>query len=175
MPKKMKRVDDTAKETEEQPLQPNPVVSSPSGVFVMDKNDLKEMLEEEKVVPKGSPEDASKQKVNAAKKTNKIITVDAAQGNHPPMEEVSYESFLNVKDVEIAKGDVHVSTTDKIKALIGEHIETAKSVLEDLKNKKVLANYRFVPVGSVTTLDLQPGRVQLVVDMSKKIIDVTIS
>lgn len=165
--KKVKRIDEnlesTASSDPDLPVA-NPVVSMAGTVYVMDRDDAATLVEDLK----------DKKQVVATKN----VKTDRGIYSAPPedkMEEVSYQDYMKSKEVDLTSPSKAQSTIDKLRDLIGKTADVAQVVLEELKNKKALANYRFIPIGGIATMELQPGRVQLLVDHQKKIVDVNIS
>lgn len=71
--------------------------------------------------------------------------------------------------------DTKVDYTSELKGMVGSQFDSVKDYLDKLKESKIIATYRVVPIGMSTTLELEPGRVTVVTDSTKKIIDIQIS
>lgn len=180
---KMKRVDAEEGEigntvVEEHKIATNPVVGSGGVTYVMDPQELREMMAENDLTANITPKSASpknKQQTGSTVKKNKVVTVKS-KNDHPPMEEVSYDSFVKIRDnSQFSVSDYKEDATKTVKDLIGKTFDYALAIVEDLKSRKVLSNYRFVPIGTVSSFEVQPGRVQLLLDAQKNVVDVTIS
>jgi hypothetical protein len=113
-------------------------------------------------------------------KTTGVVSVFAPEDSREvkaEMEEISYEDYIKSKQVGLTSPNMTEakSATQRVHDLVGKTAENARSVLEDMANKKQVASFRFIPIGMPMSMELEPGRVQVVCDASKKVIDVSIS
>ena len=67
------------------------------------------------------------------------------------------------------------SLTDKVDALLGKTAKEAIGVLSEMKKAKEIASFRLVPMGQAMTMEVIPGRVQLLLDAKETVITVEIS
>jgi hypothetical protein len=81
--------------------------------------------------------------------------------------------------VEQATRAIRVSKLDdvatEIRNMAGNAYDDVKAYLDTLKKDGVIVAYRPVPIGATTTLELNPGRVTVVVDANGMIIDAEMS
>jgi hypothetical protein len=106
---------------------------------------------------------------------NNTITVHAPKDEE--MEEVSYKDYLKSKEVALTSPNEEEaqSATTTILNLRGQTAEQARSVLADMKEKKQIAEFRFIPIGMPMSMEVDPGRVQVLCDANKKVVDISIS
>jgi hypothetical protein len=98
-------------------------------------------------------------------------------GDKEEMQEVSYEEYMKSKQSAITNPGTNagISATQRVNDLVGKSAQEARLVLDDMKANRQLVSYRFVPIGMPMSLEVEPGRVQVLVDASKRVIDVNVS
>lgn len=117
-------------------------------------------------------------------KVRGVVTVSApndaladVDGEDEEMEEVSYEDWAREQQVAISSDNPNVSAdpTTAVRALAGKTEKFAKKLLTEMKEDGKIADFRFVPMGQPMTLEMNPGRVQCLVDGMGNVINVEIS
>ena len=181
-PMKMKRVDaqDTAEETvssetlaDKARASVQPVRSFAGVTVVGSDEDLADMGMD--VVVSDKPENvdqpvAHDQKVaESSKNDSGVVTVSAKEEE---MEEVSYKDWAKDQKSELSVGNVSVK--DRVESLVDLTKTEASKVLEGLKGKGDITTYRVMPMGVPFSFDVQPGRVQLLIDATERVIQVQI-
>jgi hypothetical protein len=93
------------------------------------------------------------------------------------MQEISYEEYVKSRQVALTNPSINEvdDATKRVNDLIGKDAHKARDVLEDMRGKKQLVSYRFLPIGMPMSMEVEPGRVQVLVDAAKKVVDISIS
>lgn len=144
----------------------NTPVKTPSGaVLVMGG----EKDEQEVAAPVSKPVVAG----NLSKGTSGMIAMNAPADDE--MEEVSFEELQKSQKSDLTGPQAEKTATQIINDLIGKGANAAKEVLEGFLSSKKITSYRIVPIGQPMTMDISPGRVQVLIDAQKRVIDIQIS
>lgn len=165
-PMKMKRVDfentggtDGAKGNEEVSSMEIKQVHNFNGVSVMASDEDIAVME-----TSNATKEDSVQKVGVMEKNEAgVISVSTDD----EMEEVSYEEWAKAESSDLSKG---VDLRSELDNLVSMDEEEAKKKLIDLKDKGRISSYRIMPIGAPFTFDVIPGRVQVLIDAAKKVI-----
>ena len=163
---KMKRVDDQNNPVEikdEAPKVPNIPKKSLDGIVVMTPPEEDE--------PRSKPKDPSDTMGKLQRGPGNTFNVLPPEDQ---MEEVSYKDLAKEKQAAIVEGDADTrkAISEIVRGLIDKSADAAKVVLEDLLGKKQISDYRMVPMGAPVSMEFEAGRVQVVLDAGKRVIDV---
>ena len=166
----LKRADEGAyKDTD---FQVKTAMKAGDGVIVMQDENQNENIEVKATTDNNTT-------VVADKVTNftSVHAPDNTDEEEAQMEEVSYEDYIKSKQVAINSPNAAESEnpTKRVQAIIGQSADAAKKVLDDMMDKKQIASFRFIPIGMPFSMEIEPGRVQVLCDASRKVIDVSIS
>ena len=135
--------------------------------------------DEEASLPEDESADAEPfvpQQTAEASKARGMVTVSVADDDDE-MEEVSYEEWSRDQASDIASDDpgIYSDPTTVVRSLSGKSEEYARGLLDEMKREGKIADFRFVPMGQPMTLEVNPGRVQCLVDGMGNVINVEIS
>jgi hypothetical protein len=138
-------------------------VKTGSGAVVF--NPAEDALSDDTVLPKS----------NTAKIAKDVTGTISVSAPAEEMQEVSFNDWQKGQESALTSpGAAAQSATDMVKNLVGKSADAAKSVLDELVTSKHVSSFRFVSIGAPMTMDVAPGRVQLVLDAMKRVIDVQI-
>lgn len=106
-----------------------------------------------------------------------VVSVSPPNALEEEMEEVSYETWLAEQNVDVASDDPSVAANPNqlIQAIIGKSKDVAQKVLDKMKEDRQISDFRFIPIGMPMTMELNPGRVQVLTDAGGRVISVEIS
>lgn len=90
------------------------------------------------------------------------------------VEEEVPQSEINEK-IRSMMPEEKIDYNSEMKTFIGSQFAEVEGYLKELKANKIIANYRKVPIGVATTLEMEPGRVTVVTDSGDKVIDIQVS
>lgn len=118
-----------------------------------------------------------KARTEAAKASMGMSGVIAVNAPDEEMEEVKFADFDKTQESALTQAGTSAakSATEIVRDLIGGSATKAKEVLEEMHQKKLVSSYRFVPIGQPMTMEVAPGRVQVLIDAAKRVIDIQIS
>lgn len=105
---------------------------------------------------------------------NKTVIVKPEQDIKMVEEEVP-QAVIKAEAVQKAKLKVKADVVKELKGMVENQFEDIKDYLESLKKDKFINSYKTVPIGMATTLEMEPGRVTVVVDSTGRVIDIEIS
>jgi len=161
-PIKMRRVDASEVSADEEQSPTEAVKFAMDTVVVVEK-DVQEIAAEE-VSQSSSPV--------ISKNSSGVVTLE-----QDDMEEVSYNDYVKMTESALTSknSNQEMSAKQKILDLIGKSADYVKDALESMVREKAIVEYRFVPIGMPATMEVAPGRVQVLIDSTKRVIDVQIS
>lgn len=110
---------------------------------------------------------------NLTKGTSGMIAMNAPADDE--MEEVSFEELQKSQKSDLTGEQAEKTAQQVINDLIGKGANAAKEILEGFLSSKKITSYRIVPIGQTMTMDVSPGRVQVLIDAQKRVIDIQIS
>lgn len=182
---KMRRVDDSEDSSSDvkegggsKMLIRQPVKTSSGAIVVSNIEDEVDEVRTESTEPFVPQQTAEPEKARGG-----LVTVSAPQDaladddDEDEMEEVSYEDWAREQQSDISSDNpsVYSDPTNAVRALAGKTEKFAKKLLTEMKNDGKIADFRFVPMGQPMTLEMNPGRVQCLVDGMGNVINVEIS
>lgn len=95
------------------------------------------------------------------------------ENNTQEMEEVSYEDWAQSQKSDLSEGKL--SASQLVTELVGKSVAAAKELLQGMKQKGQITDFRVAPIGTALSMDFQPGRVQVLSDHTGNVVDVEVS
>lgn len=124
--------------------------------------------------PESTPETSSAlHQVTTPVRNNGVVSAIAPEQGEQEMEEVSYEEWAESQKSDLSEGKL--SPTQLVKELVGKSVATAENLLGLMKQRGEITEYRVVPIGAPMSMEVQPGRVQVLSDHAGNVVDVEIS
>lgn len=111
------------------------------------------------------------QKVGAMSKDEDGVVTVNTDDDDDEMEEVSYEDWASSQKSVLADGE---DVKAQVENLVSLDQTEAEKVLSDLEKNGKITSYRIMPMGAPFTFDVSPGRVQVLLDATKKVIQTQI-
>jgi hypothetical protein len=106
---------------------------------------------------------------------NRNVVVVRPEEDIQIVEDEVPQSVIQAKVKEAMAKETKIDYAAELKAMIGNPLSAAQDYLDLLKKNKVISTYKVIPIGMVTTLEMEPGRVTVIIDPQKNIIDIEIS
>jgi len=121
-----------------------------------------------------STEEKSKDKLD-----RNMVVVKASEYDEDDIrlveEEVPQSVIIAKSRAAMPNKNLEIDYSSELKSMIGSQLDSIEGYLNELQEKKVFSTWRKVPIGMARTMEMEPGRVSVVVDLTDKVIDIEIS